>query len=100
MMPKNTKDFIIPDGAYYSGLAKDYGGQYNPDYIDPEQRFRLQNDREWKTKVDYQKQIVSRYHAALESIAKNTCCDNCREAALVAQAALDADGGTFAEVVT
>ena len=27
--------------------------------------------------------------AALESIAKNTCCDRCQEAALVAQAVLN-----------
>jgi hypothetical protein len=29
--------------------------------------------------------------AALHSIARNTCCDRCQEAALVAQAALKAD---------
>jgi alkylhydroperoxidase family enzyme len=28
------------------------------------------------------------YEAALQSIAKNTCCDRCQEAALVAQTAL------------
>lgn len=27
---KHTR--IIPDGAHYSGLGKDYGGMYNPDY--------------------------------------------------------------------
>jgi hypothetical protein len=30
-----------------------------------------------------------RYRTALESIAANTCCDRCQEAALVAQAALN-----------
>jgi hypothetical protein len=29
-----------------------------------------------------------RWRRALESIAKNTCCDKCQEAALVARAAL------------
>ena len=33
---------------------------------------------------------VTRMRKALESIARNTCCDTCREAALVAQAALRA----------
>jgi hypothetical protein len=31
---------------------------------------------------------IERLRAALESIAKNTCCDRCQEAALVAKAAL------------
>ena len=31
---------------------------------------------------------VERLRAALASIAANTCCDSCREAALVAQAAI------------
>jgi hypothetical protein len=34
-----------------------------------------------------------RLRIALLSIAKNTCCDGCREAAKVAQAALDEDAG-------
>jgi len=33
--------------------------------------------------------------AALESIAKNTCCDRCQEAARVARSALDKMGGGF-----
>ena len=37
------------------------------------------------TKVD-----AERLKAALQSIANNTCCDQCQEAALVAKAALDA----------
>jgi hypothetical protein len=32
---------------------------------------------------------VERLRAALESIARNTCCDRCQEAALVARAALE-----------
>lgn len=32
------------------------------------------------------------YEAALTSISKNTCCDRCQEAALVARAALEGDG--------
>jgi len=31
---------IIPDGAHYSGLIKDYGGRYNPDYVDEKTRLR------------------------------------------------------------
>ena len=27
---------VIPDGAHHSGLMKDYGGQYNPDYVSPQ----------------------------------------------------------------
>lgn len=33
---------------------------------------------------------VARYEEALRSIAANTCCDKCQEAALVARAALSA----------
>jgi hypothetical protein len=33
------------------------------------------------------------YQTALQSIAANTCCDQCREAALVARRALDEAGG-------
>ena len=33
--------------------------------------------------------LVTRYRTALESIARNTCCEQCQEAALVAQNALD-----------
>ncbi len=33
-------------------------------------------------------QLVKQYESALESIAANSCCDRCREAALVAAAAL------------
>ena len=79
---------IIPDGAHHSGLGKDFGGKYNTDYISPEQEFRLQNDREWKAKVDYQKKRVQFFQAVLESIASNTCCGKCQEAALVASAVL------------
>lgn len=35
---------------------------------------------------------LSAYDAALHSIARNTCCDTCREAALVARAALREGG--------
>lgn len=31
---------IIPDGAHHSGLSKDYGGRYNPDYVDEKTRLR------------------------------------------------------------
>ena len=31
---------------------------------------------------------AARYHKALESISRNSCCDKCREAALVAKQAL------------
>ena len=31
---------------------------------------------------------LERFRSALQSIAKNSCCDHCREAALVAQSAL------------
>ena len=34
---------------------------------------------------------VQRLRAVLESIAKNTCCEGCQEAALVARAALKGD---------
>jgi len=38
---------------------------------------------------------ADRYRMALESISKNTCCDRCQEAALVAKVALaQRDGGT------
>jgi hypothetical protein len=49
--------------------------------------------------IRYQQEIdkladrVAALTAALESIAKNTCCDRCQEAALVARAALDATPG-------
>ncbi len=36
---------------------------------------------------------VERLRAALESIAANTCCDKCQEAALVARAALSPGDG-------
>ena len=32
---------------------------------------------------------IEQLEAALRSISNNTCCDNCREAALVARAALE-----------
>lgn len=31
---------IIPDGAHHSGLMKDYGGRYNPAYVDEKTRLR------------------------------------------------------------
>ena len=55
---------IIPDGAYHSGLSKDYGGKYNPDY-DPDQETRLQNDREWRIKLDWQKNRIKELRSAL-----------------------------------
>ncbi len=36
---------------------------------------------------------IERLRSALESIAKNTCCDKCQEAALVAREALEVDDG-------
>ncbi len=33
--------------------------------------------------------LIERLQAALQSIAANTCCDKCQEAALVARAALE-----------
>ena len=33
--------------------------------------------------------LVKRYQSALESIARNTCCEQCQEAALVAENALN-----------
>ena len=44
---------------------------------------------------DYSKFLsdeVRRLYSVLESIAKNTCCDKCREAALVAEGALTGKG--------
>ena len=35
------------------------------------------------------KKLVTRYRRALESIARNTCCEQCQEAALVAENALN-----------
>lgn len=31
-MAENKQPRIIPDGAHHSGLMKDYGGRYNPDF--------------------------------------------------------------------
>jgi NMD protein affecting ribosome stability and mRNA decay len=48
----------------------------------------------WHVKVQGEAvaQAVREYETALKSIAANTCCDRCQEAALVAQAALRARG--------
>ena len=45
------------------------------------------------TQRDEARARVAALTGALASIAKNTCCDRCQEAALVAQAVLDAAGG-------
>jgi len=37
---------------------------------------------------DAMKKRIAELEAALSSIARNTCCDKCQEAALVARAAL------------
>jgi len=38
--------------------------------------------------IENQKKRIEQLEAALRSIAANTCCDKCQEAALVARAAL------------
>lgn len=46
--------------------------------------------------VEAQAARIAEMEAALSSIARNTCCDKCQEAALVARAALEGewDGST------
>jgi len=34
-MAERKQPRIIPDGAHYSGLMKDYGGKYNPEHQCP-----------------------------------------------------------------
>ena len=46
--------------------------------------------REERQSINDAMDEIEGLRAALESIAKNTCCDRCQEAALVAQAALAA----------
>lgn len=38
--------------------------------------------------IAIKKALIQRYKTALESIAKNTCCEGCQEAARVAEKAL------------
>ena len=42
----------------------------------------------WREKYAEDTPLIHRLEGALRSIASNTCCDTCREAALVARAAL------------
>jgi len=65
-------------------------------------RFRERTIREWRLRAERAEQMLDgsvnaaaglkgraeKAEAALESIAANTCCDRCQEAALVARAAL------------
>lgn len=45
---------------------------------------------DWKT-IRYLCDVRDRYKRALKSIAKNTCCDKCQEAALIAKSALEGE---------
>ena len=46
-------------------------------------------NRGWDASKAESNDTKSRMRTALESIAANTCCDSCREAALVAKKALE-----------
>jgi hypothetical protein len=46
-------------------------------------------DREWDAEEE-----IKRLREALSSIARNTCCDKCQEAALVAKQALEGKHGS------
>lgn len=53
------------------------------------EKLEAANLRQSLIKLDDMRRI-EKLEAALRSIAANTCCDSCREAALVARKALDA----------
>lgn len=48
---------------------------------------------EWAIKLTAQDCRIRELEAALRSIASNTCCDKCQEAALVAKKTLRGDKG-------
>ena len=52
---------------------------------------RLQHLGDWQAadRIEVQAARIAELEAALSSIARNTCCDKCQEAALVARAALE-----------
>lgn len=57
-------------------------------------RAEMAEDDQWKILHDIIERENRRYYEALLSISKNTCCDRCQEAALVAKGALaQRDGG-------
>jgi SMC interacting uncharacterized protein involved in chromosome segregation len=64
------------------------------DMLEREDRIKTDTDAACaiaaETTIEKLKQIVAILTAGLWSIARNTCCDRCQEAALVAKAALDA----------
>lgn len=43
----------------------------------------------WKERAEFAERKLAEAVAALKRIASNTCCDTCREAALVAQEAIN-----------
>ena len=49
---------------------------------------RLQTSGDVLRHIEAQAARIAELEAALSSIARNTCCDKCQEAALVAHAAL------------
>ena len=75
------KQYVIDHHARVAALTADY------DRLDAHHQACV-------TQRDEARARLAALTAALASIAKNTCCDRCQEAALVAQAALDAAGGT------
>jgi len=58
----------------------------NPDFPSRDALIRLVHSLEVELEVEREREKGLR--EALESIARNTCCDKCHEAALVARAAL------------
>lgn len=50
---------------------------------------RLQTNGDVLRHIEAQAVRIAALEAALSSIARNTCCDKCQEAALVARAALE-----------
>ena len=74
---RTTYGVMICNGDHDSSDECDWRHFYNADdYLAAVQR------------ADAAEARIAALEAALKSIASNTCCDGCREAALVAQAAL------------
>ena len=53
----------------------------------------MENERQAAAALESQAAQIVALQEALQSIAANSCCDRCQEAALVARAALAAKGG-------
>ena len=54
---KHTR--IIPDGAHHSGLGKDYGGMYNPDYQSELELITKERDDLRETLIDVDRFFAS-----------------------------------------